>query len=1031
MADRIKGITIELDGDTTGLSTALRDVNSRTKDLQKELKDVEKLLKFDPNNVELLAQRQRLLTDQVEATTEKLNRLKEAEQQVQRQFERGEIGEEQYRAFRRELAHTEQALQGYQNAIHDMNSEQERVAQGTRQLSTLFEATGSSVEDYASAIGQRLVRAIQNGTATSRDLEYAFQRIGRQAIGADGDIDRLRATLGSVDSGNSLDAIRRDISQIASEAEEASGAVQELGGEIAGMVAGLAAGAGITAAIEKALDTSSLNTQIDITFDVPEESKKSVKEAVKSIETYGLDVETVLEGVRRQWSLNKTLSDEVNTDIVRGAATISKAYSEVDFTELIQETHEMALSMEMTHQEALGLVNSLLKVGFPPDQLDIITEYGSQLTRAGYSASEIQAIFQAGVETGTWNIDVLLDGLKEGRIVLAEFGDGLDKATTELIQGTGISSKQLQQWGKDVAGGGEAGSKAMVEVAKAVEGIEDATKRNLVGVKLFGTLYEENGENITQTLINAQSKVIDLTANQNALNESTKKLDADPAIKLQKALSDMQAALAPSLTKIAEFVAKVAEWISENPKLAATITSVVTAVGILLGILMAIAPIFTALSAAAAAFGIGLAPLIGIVAGVVAAIALLIAAGVAIYKNWDTIKAKAIEIWGAIKVWFVETFETIKQGLISAWESISTFTSETWESIKETTLNVWTAIKDFFINIWNSITSGVMAILQPFIDGFMNIFNGMKDGITQIFEGLQQYFSGVWELIKNIFLGAILLITDLVTGDFEGLKNDSIAIFENIKNALADIWEGIKNIFFGAVSAIWGYVTASWENLKATTSAVMNAIKSTISSVWEGIKTAFWSAVENVKTTVVNGFENLKNSISEKMEAAKKKIEEIWGKVKSFFEGIDLLQIGKDIIQGLIDGFTSKAEAVWKKAQEIADKIKNTIRKALDINSPSRVMMELGEYTGEGLALGLKNSLGEIGKMSEKMATAAVPSISAPSLGQSVTNHTPISVTLHYNGSGNMSDAMTMVNLVERELTNRFGNGMRLAGGKA
>src|SRR5690606_26793298 len=100
------------------------------------------------------------------------------------------------------------------------------------------------------------------------------------------------------------------------------------------------------------------------------------------------------------------------------------------------------------------------------------------------------------------------------------------------------------------------------------------------------------------------------------------------------------------------------------------------------------------------------------------------------------------------------------------------------------------------------------------------------------------YFIGWWELIKNIFLGAILLIVDLVTGDFEGLKNDAQAIFENLKNALANIWEGIKNIFSGALETVVGFTKGSWENLRNNTMVVWNAIVEFLSIIWANIVSA-------------------------------------------------------------------------------------------------------------------------------------------------------------------------------------------------
>ena len=110
MADRIKGITVEIGGDTTGLSKALSGVNKEIGSTQKQLKDVERLLKLDPTNTELLRQKYDLLTKAVDSTEVKLQSLKNAEQQVQAQFQRGNIGEEQYNALKRELIETESKL---------------------------------------------------------------------------------------------------------------------------------------------------------------------------------------------------------------------------------------------------------------------------------------------------------------------------------------------------------------------------------------------------------------------------------------------------------------------------------------------------------------------------------------------------------------------------------------------------------------------------------------------------------------------------------------------------------------------------------------------------------------------------------------------------------------------------------------------------------------------------------------------------------------------------------------------------------
>ncbi|MBH0174710.1 hypothetical protein IHV09_14170 [Fictibacillus sp. 23RED33] len=894
MADkRIKGITIEIGGETTGLQKAMSDVTKKSISLTQELKDVERLLKFDPSNVEALAQKQRLLADQVEVTSNKLKQLKDAEEQVQAQFKKGDITEQQYRAFRREIEFTE------------------------------------------------------------------------------GSLGKLKSSLASVNNGAPLKGLKKD-------AKDAEESVNDLGGALEGLAGTLVAGGGIAGTISSALDTSSIDTKIDISFDVPEESRKTVKDAIKGIEAYGVEGEAALEGVRRQWTLNKNASDESNAAVVKYAGVVASSFAGIDFTELIQETNEVASGIGATNEEAIALINSLLKAGFPPEQLDTIAEYGMQMKDAGFSVKEIQSIFEQGINTKTWNIDNLNDGVKEARIQMSTFGQEIPKSLKPLIQDAGLSVDQFQKWGKAVTEGGDAGAKAMSEVATWLDGIEDKALRNEIATTVFGTKWEDQGQNMISVFQGTADAMDKTKQNADSLNQQMNALNADPAIQLQQAIADLKTALEPLLLQIAEFVAQIAIWVSENPKLAATITAVVTAVGILIGLLLIIAPIFTALAAAATATGIGLLPLVGIVAGIVVAFGLLVAAGIAIYKNWDEIKAKAIEVWGSLSSWFGTVLESIKQTFSSVWGNITSFLTQTWNNIKSTLSQTWDSIKQTTSNTWNTIVSNVMKIITPFVNGIMNIYKGMKDGLKTLFDGLKQYFSGVWNLIKNIFTGAVLLIVDLVTGDFNALKNDSKAIFENMKNALRDIWEGLKKIFSGAASAIKGYVVASWENIRSTTSSVFNAVKSTISSIWQGIKSFFTSSLSSIKSSVSEGFQNIKSSVSKGMTDAQNKITEIWKSIMSFFKGINLKQIGKDVIQGLINGITDKGKDLVKKAKDIADSIKKTLKNVLDIHSPSRVTREIGKNVGEGLVLGLGDKAGAITKASVELAKAAIPDFIGP-----------------------------------------------------
>ena len=794
--NRIKGITVEIGGDTQGLDKALKGVNDTSRDLQKELRDVQRLLKFDPNNAELMAQRQELLNQQVENTKDKLQQLQSVQAQVEAQFQAGDLGVEQYRAFQRELQDTQSYLRNTQNAIADLEQEQQQVGRATRELNLIFEATGNSLQDYENVLGTRLVRAIQQGTASSRDLDRAFDLVGQSAIGSGQDIDQIRQAIRQVDQGtSSIQDVRQEIQRLGEDAQESQGSVRELGGELTSMVAGAGAGLGIGKIFEEAMDLSNLDTTIELTMDIPEESIQSVKNAVSVVGGYIGDNEQALEGVRKQFQLNADLTDAQNQKIVEGAGTIANAYKTIDFTELIQESYEMGKSLNMSQEDALGMTKALLDMGFPPEQLDIITEYGAQLSRAGYTAEEIQGIFASGIETGSWNIDNLLDGIKEGRIQLATFGAEVPKAVKESLKGTDISAKQVQAWGNSMAKGGEQGKQAMMDVAIALSKVEDDTQRNTLGTQLFGTMWEDQGSKITDTIINANKNMGDLDANTNQLAEDNKKLDASPQQQLNQALSSLQTTFAPLLLSVAEFIGKVAEWMSQNPTLVASIVGIVSVIGILMGIFMALAPVVTMITTLAGFLGVTIGAVTLPILAVIAVIGTLIAIGILLYKNWDEIKARAVSDWNEL---------------------------------------------------------------------------------------------------KEIVLGAVKKIRDKFNTDL---------------NDFVNMWKRMG----------------------------------------QNIRDKFNSDIEDVKR--------------------------IGRKISEFFKGIDLTKIGKDIIQGLINGIGSMADKVKRKAEDIANGIGSKIKSILKLGSPSKVMIGMGQDTGEGLAIGLADKIRRVQEVSQSLAKSVTNSV--------------------------------------------------------
>ena len=194
--NQIKGLTVEIGGDTTKLGKALESVNKKSSDLSGELKEINRMLKFDPGNADLLAQKQKVLAEAVENTSEKLKTLKKAEAQVQKQFEKGEVSEEQVRALQREIVATEGQLKSYQK-------EAKKAGKGLEELADKSDKAGKSSE----GMGKKLANAAKTGLKVVAGLGTAV--VGAMTGAAEatreyrGEMGKLEAAYTS--SGHSTD----------------------------------------------------------------------------------------------------------------------------------------------------------------------------------------------------------------------------------------------------------------------------------------------------------------------------------------------------------------------------------------------------------------------------------------------------------------------------------------------------------------------------------------------------------------------------------------------------------------------------------------------------------------------------------------------------------------------------------------------------------------------------------------------------------------------------------------------------------
>jgi phage-related protein len=209
----IKGLTVEIGGDTTKLGKALENVNKKSRDLSSELGDVNRLLKFDPANTDLLSQKQKILASAVENTKDKLDTLKKAEEQVQEQFKRGEVSEAQVRALQREIVATTNKMEGYERAARETADALKEVGDGAKKAAEESAEANAKMADFAgnglkvvAGVAAAAVTALTAAAESTREyrtemgkLNTAFTDNGFSSSAATGAYKELVGVLGETE----------------------------------------------------------------------------------------------------------------------------------------------------------------------------------------------------------------------------------------------------------------------------------------------------------------------------------------------------------------------------------------------------------------------------------------------------------------------------------------------------------------------------------------------------------------------------------------------------------------------------------------------------------------------------------------------------------------------------------------------------------------------------------------------------------------------------------------------------------------
>lgn len=225
-----------------------------------------------------------------------------------------------------------------------------------------------------------------------------------------------------------------------------------------------------------------------------------------------------------------------------------------------------------------------------------------------------------------------------------------------------------------------------------------------------------------------------------------------------------------------------------------------------------------------------------------------------------------------------------------------------------------------------------------------------------------------WNIALNFISGIVQTVIGAVAG-FIGSKLNEIKAFwdENGSSIMK-----IVQFYFGAIQV---YIAVIFGVIKTIFQTVWPLICGIVQIAWAVIKTNIGTAIDLILGLISVAMKLLNGDWSGAWEEIKQTASTIMDNVIGYFEDIDLYQIGKDIIQGLLDGLSDMAGSISEKVSKLASLIPKGLRDFLGIQSPSRITMQLGNYVGQGLVIGMDDQLSQIKSASRDMATAAVPNV--------------------------------------------------------
>lgn len=912
MANRIKGITVEIGGDTTGLDKALKTVNTSIRSTQSALKDVNRLLKLDPSNTELLSQKQRLLKDAIAATKEKLDSLKVAQEQAKQQLENGELGQDKYDALQREIVETEEELRRLQQEAATTNTALSKIDVAGKKMETVgnsIAGAGKKMMGVTTVIGGVGVAAVK----TAADFDSAMSQVAAVSGATGKDFDALR---------NKAREMGAKTKFSATEAAEAMNYMAMAGWKTEDMLNGIEGVMNLAAASGEDLATTS-----DIVTDALTAFGLSAKDSGHFAD--------ILAAASSNANTNVSMMGET----FKYCAPIAGAlgFSAEDTAEAIGLMANAGIKSSQAGTALRTIMNNL--AGDVKISGKAIGDVTIATTNADGSMRDLSDIL-ADCRSAFGNLtesekaqaaeSLVGKNAMSGFLALMNAGQGdIDKLSSAIDNCDGSAEKMAMTMQDNLAGQLTILKSQLQELAISFGDILMPAIRSIVS-KLQGFVDKLNG-----------------------MDEGTKRTIVTIAL--------LVASIGPLLVIIGTAISKIGVAMQGFVKLANGISKLKIAIQGGTGVLGKLGAALGGISAP--------------VLAVVAVIAVLVAAFVHLWKTNEGFRDAIIGTWNRIKdtisgfcqgivdrlnalgfqftdivdvlktVWngFCQVLAPIFEGVFNNIANIlSTVTgvitgildvfigiftgnwSQAWTGVKEIFSSIWNGISSFFTNILNVIKGVADVVIGWFGTSWNEVWTNIKTFFEGIWNGIATFFTTIWETLKNVVTVGIMAIGSILSAAFNIITLPFRFIWENCKEIIISVWDAIKSKVTTVIHAVASVISTVMNAIKTVFSTVWNAIKTVVTTVVNAIKsvvTTVFNAIKNTATTVWNA---IKNAVTTPVNAIKSSVTTVFNSVKStvssIFNGIK--STATSVWNGIKSAITTPIEAAKNKVKSVVDAIK-------------------------------------------------------------------------------------------------------------